>query len=142
VPLTLATFLGYWFMKELEIGLKVSTLPVMVLAVGLGVDYAFYIYNRLQFHLSEGLNITDSFKQSMFETGMAVVFTAITLAVGVSTWTFSPLKFQADMGLLLTFMFMTNMIMSITVLPAIAVVLDMVFPRRAPVKAASGILAH
>jgi len=142
VPLTLATFLGYWFMKELEIGLKVATLPVMVLAVGLGVDYAFYIYNRLQFHLAEGLNITDSFKQSMFETGMAVVFTAITLAVGVSTWTFSPLKFQADMGLLLTFMFMTNMIMSITVLPAIAVVLDMVFPRRTPVKAASGMLAH
>ncbi len=142
VPLTLATFLGYWFMKELEIGLKVATLPVMVLAVGLGVDYAFYIYNRLQFHLAEGLDITDSFKQSMFETGMAVVFTAITLAVGVSTWTFSPLKFQADMGLLLTFMFLTNMIMAITVLPAIAVVLDMVFPRRAPIKAPSGILAH
>ena len=142
VPLTLATFLGYWFMEELEIGLKVATLPVMVLAVGLGVDYAFYIYNRLQFHLAEGLDITDSFKQSMFETGMAVVFTAITLAVGVSTWTFSPLKFQADMGLLLTFMFLTNMIMAITVLPAIAVVLDMVFPRRTPIKAPSGILAH
>ncbi len=142
VPLTLATFLGYWFMKELEIGLKVATLPVMVLAVGLGVDYAFYIYNRLQFHLAEGLDITDSFKQSMFETGMAVVFTAITLAVGVSTWTFSPLKFQADMGLLLTFMFLINMIMSITVLPAIAVVLDMVFPRRTPIKAPSGMLAH
>ncbi len=142
LPLTLATFLGYWFMKELEIGLKVATLPVMVLAVGLGVDYAFYIYNRLQFHLAEGLDITASFKQSMFETGMAVVFTAITLAIGVSTWTFSPLKFQADMGLLLTFMFLTNMLMAITVLPALAVVLDMVFPRRSPVKAPSGAFAH
>lgn len=142
VPLTVATFLGYWFMKELEIGLKVATLPVMVLAVGLGVDYAFYIYNRIQFHLSEGLDITASFKQTMFETGMAVVFTALTLAVGVSTWTFSALKFQADMGLLLTFMFMTNMIMSITILPAIAVVLDMVFPRKGPIKAPSGVLAH
>lgn len=142
VPLTVATFLGYWFMKELEIGLKVSTLPVMVLAVGLGVDYAFYIYNRIQFHLAEGLDITASFKQTMYETGMAVVFTALTLAVGVSTWTFSPLKFQADMGLLLTFMFMTNMIMSITFLPAIAVVLDMVFPRRHAVAAPSGALAH
>ena len=56
VPLTIATFIGYWFMSWAEIGLKVSTLPVMVLAVGLGVDYAFYIYNRVQFHLSEGLN--------------------------------------------------------------------------------------
>ena len=89
-----------------------------VLAVGLGVDYAFYIYNRVQFHLAEGLNITDSYKQTLFETGMAVVFTAITMAVGVSTWTFSALKFQADMGLLLTFMVSINMIMAITTLPA------------------------
>ena len=142
LPLTFATFFGYWFMKELEIGLTVATLPVMVLAVGLGVDYAFYIYNRIQFHLAEGLNITDSYKQTLFETGMAVVFTALTLAVGVATWTFSALKFQADMGLLLTFMFMTNMIMAVTILPALAVVLDMVFPRKKPVKAPSGAMAH
>ena len=56
-------------MKELEIGLKVATMPVMVLAVGLGVDYAFYIYNRLQFHLSEGLDITTAYQQTLFETG-------------------------------------------------------------------------
>jgi len=134
VPLTLATFLGYWFMKELEIGLKVATMPVMVLAVGVGVDYAFYIYNRLQLHLSEGLDITMSFQQTLFETGSAVIFTAITLAIGVWTWSFSDLKFQADMGLLLTFMFMVNMIMAVTMLPALAVVIDMVFPRRKPVK--------
>ncbi len=142
IPLTFATFFGYWFMELLEIGLTVATLPVMVLAVGLGVDYAFYIYNRVQFHLAEGLNITDSYKQTLFETGMAVVFTAITMAVGVSTWTFSALKFQADMGLLLTFMFSINMIMAITTLPSIAVVLDMLFPRKRPVKAPSGALAH
>ena len=134
VPLTLATFLGYWFMKELEIGLKVATMPVMVLAVGVGVDYAFYIYNRLQLHLSEGLDITMSFQQTLFETGSAVIFTAITLAIGVWTWSFSDLKFQADMGLLLTFMFMVNMIMAVTMLPALAVVIDLVIPRRKPVK--------
>ncbi len=54
VPLTVATFLGYWFMKTLDIGLTVATLPVMVLATGIGVDYAFYIYNRLLIHLSQG----------------------------------------------------------------------------------------
>ena len=60
VPLTLATFMGYWFMELLEIGLTVATLPVMVLAVGLGVDYAFYIYNRIQYHLSTGLDVTQA----------------------------------------------------------------------------------
>ncbi|MGL1245526.1 hypothetical protein ACSTKY_22800, partial [Vibrio parahaemolyticus] len=54
LPLTVATFIGYAFMKQLQIGLTVATLPVIVLAVGIGVDYAFYIYSRLQMHLAAG----------------------------------------------------------------------------------------
>ncbi len=142
LPLTFATFFGYWFMEVLQIGLTVATLPVMVLAVGIGVDYAFYIYNRTQFHLAEGRNITECFQLALLETGMATFFTAITLAIGVSTWAFSALKFQADMGLLLTFMFMVNMFMAITVLPALAVVLDIVFPRRVPVRQRKNLMAH
>jgi len=135
LPLTLATFLGYWFMKSLDIGLTVATLPVMVLAVGIGVDYAFYIYNRLQLHLAQGVNIVVAFKQALMETGIATIFTAITLSVGVATWSFSDLKFQADMGMLLTFMFMVNMVMAITLLPALAVMIDVLVPRRRPVRA-------
>jgi uncharacterized protein len=134
LPLTLATFLGYWFMKTLEIGLTVATLPVMVLAVGIGVDYAFYIYNRLQIYLAQGADIVTSFKQALRETGVATIFTAVTLSVGVATWSFSELKFQADMGLLLTFMFMVNMLMAITLLPALAVIIDVLVPRRRPVR--------
>ena len=129
-PLTLATFLGYAFMKQLQIGLTVATLPVMVLAVGVGVDYAFYIYNQLQAHLSEGDTIEAGFSKALSETGNATIFTALTLAVGVATWAFSELKFQADMGLLLSFMFILNMVMAMTLLPALAVVIELVFPRR------------
>ena len=68
LPLTFATFLGYWFMEVLQIGLTVATLPVMVLAVGIGVDYAFYIYNRIQYHLAEGRNITECFKMALLNT--------------------------------------------------------------------------
>ena len=135
VPLTLATFLGYWFMKTLDIGLTVATLPVMVLAVGIGVDYAFYIYNRLLIHLARSEPIKEALRGALREVGIATIFTAITLSVGVATWSFSDLKFQAEMGILLTFMFMVNMVMAITVLPAFAVMLDSLFPRRGPVKA-------
>ncbi|MBQ1765645.1 MAG: MMPL family transporter [Aquincola sp.] len=135
LPLTIATFIGYWFMKELQIGLTVATLPVMVLAVGIGVDYAFYIYNRLLMHMAEGQPIEQAIEQSLLEVGMATIFTAITLAVGVATWSFSDLKFQADMGKLLAFMFMVNMVMAMTTLPAVAVVLERLFPRRQPVRA-------
>jgi predicted RND superfamily exporter protein len=134
LPLTVATWIGYWFMKEFQIGLTVATLPVMVLAVGIGVDYAFYIYNRLQVQLAHGLEFTRALELALTETGLATVFTAITLSIGVATWTFSSLKFQADMGALLTFMFIVNMVMAITLLPAFAAVLEWLFPRRGPVR--------
>ena len=134
LPLTVATWIGYWFMKTLDIGLTVATLPVMVLAVGIGVDYAFYIYNRLQIHLAGGENITKALEHAILETGVATIFTALTLTVGVATWSFSPLKFQADMGKLLSFMFMVNMVMAMTLLPAFAVVLERLAPRRGPVR--------
>jgi len=134
LPLTIGTFIGYWFMKELQIGLTIATLPVMVLAVGIGVDYAFYIYNRLQLHQAYGQPITKAVEHALLEVGMATIFTAITLAIGVATWAFSDLKFQADMGKLLAFMFIVNMVMAMTVLPAFAVWLEQVFPRRRPVR--------
>lgn len=129
-PLLVATYLGYWFMSALEIGLKSSTLPVLVLAVGIGVDYAFYIYNRLQFRLREGMALERAYPLAMQETGVAVMFTGLTLAIGVGSWAFSALKFQADMGLLLAFMFLANMIGAVTLLPALAAVLERLFPRR------------
>ncbi|VVD33713.1 efflux RND transporter permease subunit [Paraburkholderia dioscoreae] len=141
LPLTVGTFIGYWFMKEFEIGLTVATLPVMVLAVGIGVDYAFYIYNRLQAHLASGEPIVKALEHSILEVGMATIFTAITLAIGVATWSFSALKFQADMGKLLAFMFVVNLVMAMTALPALAVVLEKIFPRRRPVRA-PGVLSH
>jgi uncharacterized protein len=138
LPLMVATFIGYWFMKELEIGLTVATLPVMVLAVGIGVDYAFYIYNRTQTHLVAGQEVSKALELAIMEVGMATIFTAITLAVGVSTWAFSPLKFQADMGKLLAFMFMINLVAAMTALPALVVILEKIAPHRGQRRAAVG----
>jgi uncharacterized protein len=141
LPLTIGTFIGYWLMKTLQIGLTVATLPVMVLAVGIGVDYAFYIYNRLQLHLAAGQQIVQALEHSILEVGMATIFTAITLAIGVATWSFSGLKFQADMGKLLALMFIVNLVMAMTTLPALAVYLERLFPRRRPVRVPS-LIAH
>jgi predicted RND superfamily exporter protein len=131
MPLLLATFLGYWFMTALNIGLKVSTLPVLVLATGIGVDYAFYIYSRLQILLKAGHDMGGAYALALQQIGVAVVFTGLTLSIGVSSWAFSGLKLQADMGLLLSFMFLVNMIAAIFFLPAFAVILDRIFPRKA-----------
>jgi len=120
IPLALVSLLAYALMAYLEIGLKVNTLPVAALGVGIGVDYGIYIFSRFQFFLKQGMSIQQAYTMTLRVTGNAVVFTGITLAIGVFTWVFSPLQFQADMGILLTFMFLVNMFGAILLLPALA----------------------
>jgi predicted RND superfamily exporter protein len=107
-------------MAYLGIGVKVATLPVIALGVGIGVDYGIYIYNRLEVMLITGKSLQDAFFETLKSTGKAVMFTGITLAIGVGTWIFSPIKFQADMGILLVFMFIWNMLGALILLPALA----------------------
>ncbi|MNE94874.1 hypothetical protein D3C80_1928880 [compost metagenome] len=95
----------------------------------------------MQLHQAHGQPIAKAVEHALLEVGVATIFTAITLAVGVATWAFSDLKFQADMGKLLAFMFMVNMVMAMTVLPAFAVCLERVFPRKRAVRMV-GALAH
>ena len=110
-------------MTFLNIGLTVSTLPVIALGIGIGVDYGIYILSTMTQRLRAGDDVQSAYLAALRERGSAVLFTGITLAIGVSTWVFSSLKFQMDMGILLTFMFLVNMLGAIFVLPAIARIL-------------------
>ena len=119
-PLALTSVLCEALMAQLGIGVKVATLPVIALGVGIGVDYGIYIYSQLEAKLKEGLPLQDAYFETLKTTGKAVAFTGVTLGIGVCTWIFSPIKFQADMGILLFFMFLWNMIGSMWLLPALA----------------------
>jgi predicted RND superfamily exporter protein len=130
LPLTLVSILCNALMASLGIGLKVSTLPVIALGVGVGVDYGIYLYERFKHHLAEsGMTIEAAFFAALRERGTAAVFTAITMSVSVGSWAFSALKFQADMGILLAFMFLVNMLGAILLLPALAALLLSPAPR-------------
>jgi predicted RND superfamily exporter protein len=120
IPLALTSILCQALMAYMGIGVKVATLPVIALGVGIGVDYGIYIYNRLEVMLIAGKSLQSAFFETLKSTGKAVMFTGITLAIGVGTWIFSPIKFQADMGILLTFMFIWNMLGALILLPALA----------------------
>ncbi|OIR18973.1 MMPL family protein [mine drainage metagenome] len=120
VPLAIVSTLSYALMVYLKIGLKTSTLPVVALGVGIGVDYGIYLFARLKNSLRAGNYFEDAMYHAFKETGSAIVFTGLTLAIGVGTWLFSALKFQADMGILLMFMFLMNMAGAILLLPALA----------------------
>jgi len=120
LPLYVVSTLAQWLMTVLDIGLTVSTLPVIALGVGIGVDYGIYILSTMSAELKAGANVHDAYLAALKERGSAVLITGVTLAIGVSTWFFSDLKFQVDMGVLLTFMFLVNMLAAVIVLPALA----------------------
>jgi predicted RND superfamily exporter protein len=120
LPLALVSVLAYAVMAMVGIGLKISTLPMVALGVGIGVDYGIYLFSRMQQFLQAGDSVRLAYEKTMKVTGASIIFTGLTLAVGVVTWIASPLQFQADIGLLLTFMFLVNMIGAIILIPALA----------------------
>lgn len=120
LPLMLTSVLCEALMVMLGIGVKVATLPVIALGVGIGVDYALYMLTVTLARLREGMTLSAAYYKALLFTGKVVVLTGITLGLAVATWSFSPIKFQADMGILLAFMFVVNMIGALVLLPALA----------------------
>mgnify|MGYP003600537681 CR=1 FL=1 len=120
LPLMLTSVLCEALMVWLNIGVKVATLPVIALGVGIGVDYALYVMTVTQARMREGMSLSQAYYKALLFTGKVVVLTGITLGIAVATWALSPIKFQADMGILLAFMFIWNMLGALILLPALA----------------------
>jgi predicted RND superfamily exporter protein len=123
VPLALTSILCAALMVALGIGVKVATLPVIALGVGIGVDYALYLLSVQLQHQRQGLPLTAAYRKAVQFTGRVVGLVGITLAAAVVTWVLSPIKFQGDMGILLTFMFLWNMLGALVLIPALSYVL-------------------
>ncbi|HEY2907110.1 MAG TPA: MMPL family transporter [Vicinamibacterales bacterium] len=120
VPLAITSILCEALMVLLGIGVKVATLPVIALGVGIGVDYALYLLSVQLAQQRNGVPLTEAYRKAIQFTGKVVALVGITLAAGVITWAWSPIKFQADMGILLTFMFLWNMLGALVLIPALS----------------------
>ena len=120
LPLMLTSVLAEALMVHLGIGVKVATLPVVALGVGIGVDYAIYLLSVQLVFQRSGLSVADAYRKAIASTGKVVALVGVTLAAGVVTWVWSPIKFQADMGILLTFMFAWNMLGALILVPALS----------------------
>ncbi|QCP51792.1 RND family transporter [Trinickia violacea] len=120
LPLALTSLLAEAVMAALGVGVKVATLPVVALGVGIGVDYALYLLSVQLACQRRGLSLSEAYKQAVGFTGKVVGLVGVTLAAGVVTWAWSPIKFQADMGIMLTFMFLWNMVGALVLIPALS----------------------
>jgi len=123
VPLVVTSVLCEALMVWLGIGVKVATLPVVALGVGIGVDYALYLLSVQLSQQRTGATLAEAYARTLRFTGKVVVLVGVTLAAGVVTWALSPIKFQADMGILLAFMFLWNMVGAVVLIPALSHVL-------------------
>lgn len=118
LPLLIAKVATFALMALLGIGLRVNTLPVAILGVGVGVDYGIYLLTRVRAAMARGATLGDAYASALRDTGAAVWITGIALTLAVGSWAFSSLKLQADLGLLLAFMFVINMLGALIWIPA------------------------
>jgi hypothetical protein len=119
VPLAATSVLCAALMASLGIGVKVATLPVIALGVGIP-DHALYLLSVQLAHQRAGLPLAEAHRRSLRFTGRAVALVSLTLACGVAAWAFSPIRMQADMGLLLAFMFVGSMVGALVLIPALS----------------------
>jgi predicted RND superfamily exporter protein len=120
VPLAITSILCEAIMVLMGIGVKVATLPVIALGVGVGVDYALYLLSIQLAIQRRGGSLREAYASSLQFTGKVVALVGATMAAGVVTWAWSPIRFQADMGILLTFMFLWNMVGALVLIPALS----------------------
>jgi len=119
VSMGFATTLTYACMGLLDMGLNVNTVPMIAVGIGLGVDYAIYMMDRIreEMHVASGLQ--DAVTRAVGTTGVAIAFTATTLIGGIIMWVFmSELRFQADAARLLIIMLVLNAFSAMFLVPA------------------------
>jgi predicted RND superfamily exporter protein len=120
LPLALTSIMCEALMVVLGIGVKVATLPVIAVGVGVGVDYTLYVLSVMLAGIRQGMSLGEAHRRTLLFTGKVVLLAGAILAAAVSVWFFSPIKFQADMGVLLAFMFVWNMLGTLILVPAFA----------------------
>lgn len=108
--------MAYW-----NVGLNVNTLPVISLGIGFGEDYGIYIVSRaIEEYVRQGRrDLGSALVEGVATAGKAVLYTAFLISAGVAFWSFSPLRFQAEMGYQLLIILTMNMLGGLLLLPVL-----------------------
>jgi predicted RND superfamily exporter protein len=113
-----ANFAAFIYMRAMDIGITIDTIPVISLGIGLGVDYGIYTISRIMDECMEGKSLEDAITTALRGTGAAVLATFSVIIGGLAPWVFSPVLFHNEMSVLLIILMFTNVIMGLSILPA------------------------
>ncbi len=122
LPLLLSNLAINAYMSIQNIGINISTLPVVTVGVGFGIDYGLYIVSRVIEEIQKSGNLEQAVREAVSTSGKAVAFTAVTMVIGTLVWWFSNIRFDAEMGLLLALWMAVSFIASMTLMPVLFVV--------------------
>ena len=107
-------------MYRLGIDLNVDSLPVAAVGIGIGIDYGYYVLSRI---LEEAAladptaPFEEAISRALRSTGKTVLFTGLSLTASISGFLFFPMKFQAEMALLLVLLLGFHLIGALVFIP-------------------------
>lgn len=119
VPVIISNMMTFAFMTWQGIGMNINTVPVAALGIGLGVDYAFYIADRIKEEFAHGKTAEEAVRIALHSAGMGVIVTASVLILATLLWWASSLRFQAEMGLLMAIWLTVSAFSALFVMPAL-----------------------
>lgn len=118
----LSNAVTFAYMASQNIGLTINTLPVLTLGIGMGVDFGFYIVDRIREAYQRKPDVAGAVREALQTAGKGVVITGGTMIVSVLLWQLSALRFQAEMGVLIALWMAVAAMAALTVIPALAMV--------------------
>ncbi len=118
IPLSLASWFTFGYMAIQSIGINLQSLPVSIIAIGIGVDYGVYLLSRIREEYGKFGDLNGAIKEAIATAGNAIVLTGIIVIAGVIFWVFSEIKFQAEMGILLSIVTLFHIVGALVLLPA------------------------
>ena len=101
LPSLVAQPLSEAVMYLFGIDMNINSLPVAAVGIGIGIDYGYYVLSRIVEELCAGEGFDVAIRRMFETTGKTVLFTGVSLTASIIFWVFFPMKFQADMALLL-----------------------------------------
>jgi len=121
LPLLLSNYMAFAYMAINGIGLSISTLPVSASGIGMGVDYGIYLLARCEEEKRKdpGISMETALMRTIMSYSKSIIYIAGTLVLGLLVWALSPLKFQAQMGIMLAVVLFFNCLGAVFLVPVL-----------------------
>ncbi|MDR2730630.1 MAG: MMPL family transporter, partial [Treponema sp.] len=121
VPLTLAILCNFAVMGFLGIKLSLGTALISSLAVGIGIDYTIHFIEFFKHEYRSGE--PDFLRRTFIGCGKAILINALSVGAGFGVLAFSQFKIIAELGALIALSMMITAFVSLTVIPALLMVI-------------------